>query len=178
MARNSDIGILVLLLLAVLPMAQALTIIGPGNGSNPVSLNVSTDVASDIFYLIDNETLLQACKDCLGFSTFLELEEGEHTIRIIAFTRDGASTSSVNVSVEGPDYGPEFSDLPNMATQGNFTDEELAEIIRNNNLNPLIIHRLQETGYLGDASKDALQESQSAPPWIVEKIMKFFGYRE
>jgi hypothetical protein len=75
----------------------------------------------------------------------------------------------------GPRFTLGLNKLPQQVETGNITDAQLAQIIRDNKLNPGIINRLIKTGKLGNDSISAIIETQKTPPGIWGKIVGFFG---
>ena len=163
-----------------------------------IPLNFSTDINSIINYTLDNTTTL-ACSNCTSFSTIVDLEEGNHNLVVNAFSGMFNESKEVNFTVnvtqvndtnqtddqddkdedEGePRFSLGFNKLPQAVANGEFSDAELAQIIRENKLNPGIINRLIKTGKLGNESIEAILETQFNPPGILKKILGFFGFKQ
>ncbi len=171
------------------PLAQDYT--------SPVQLSFQTSLPSTINYSIDNQTV-QACVNCTDYEASQVLDEGSHTLTVLAAAQNRSANATVVFSVvnattnetenetngtgnDGNESGaPRFSlgfeQLPQMVASGNITDDELAAIIRANRLNPGILNRLIKTGKLGNESITAIIETQSAPPGIFQRILGFFGF--
>lgn len=85
------------------------------------------------------------------------------------------NTNQTSGNQSEPRYTVGLNKLPQMLEAGELTDSELAEIIRNNKLNPGVINRLSKSGLLGNESLQAIIETQSTPPGIWRKLAGFFG---
>lgn len=174
-----------------------------GNNTNPVLINFSTNSLSNLTYNLDgNETVV--CDSCSQFSTSKNLSIGNHTLTVLASNQFQSvnktlkfrvvnltnvtiepdnSTNTTNNETEDESDDEEYprftlglNKLPQALEAGELTDEELAQIIRNNRLNPGVTNRLIKTGLLGDESIDAIIETQKTPPGIFKKILGFFGF--
>ena len=71
-----------------------------------------------------------------------------------------------------------FQQLPKSVENGELTDAELADIIRNNKLNPGIINRLIKSGKLGNESMEAIIDTQFNPPGIFRKLLGWIGFKQ
>mgnify|MGYP003970262509 CR=1 FL=1 len=154
-----------------------------------IALEIISNVTLDnITYQINNEDLVLGCEICNFANETLDLEEGNYTISAYGYLNEESIDDSVDFTVQlsDHDYTNEeeqssrfttgLNKLPQMLTNGEITDEELAEIISSNLLNPGIINRLIKTGMLGNKSIDAIIDTQSTPPGIFRKIFSFFGF--
>lgn len=90
-------------------------------------------------------------------------------------TTNSNNTTKPVKNETGRPYTLGLNKLPQQVTSGNLTDHELAEIIRNNKINPGIINRLIKTGKLGNESIDAIIDTQKTPKGILAKIAGFLG---
>lgn len=137
-------------------------------------LNLTEDDYTIVFRgIIDNVS-----KDFpVHFSVNLE-EEPEIPIynRSYNWSYNHSYNWSYNQSQMGPRFDLGFEKLPQAIENGELTDAQLAEIIRNNNLNPGVLNRLIKTGMLGDESINAILETQFQPPGIFKKLMFFIGF--
>jgi hypothetical protein len=91
----------------------------------------------------------------------------------------GNLTNATGNQTRDPRFALGFEKLPKQVQNGEINDSELAEIIRNNQLNPGIINRLIRTGKLGNESLEAILDYQEfRPTGIWNKLLAFIGFKE
>ena len=162
-------------------------------GHNEIPFNFTTDINSTINYTL-NDIIFNACESCKEFSIIVELNNGAHNLTVEAFAdnlsefvnviftvngtfvNDTDEINDTNQSDDKPRFTIGLNKLPQAIANGELTDAELADIIRNNKINPGIINRLIKTGKLGEESIDAILNTQFTPPGILKKILAFFGF--
>jgi hypothetical protein len=158
----------------------------------PLEIKSNTTLDS-ISYILDSGNVTLACSNCSKYDTKLNLSNGSHIISV--FGTLGNSTVSINRSfsvnttkpprhdddkneTEKSRFGKGFQKLPKIVAGGDITDEELAEIIKNNKLNPGVLNRLIKTGKLGNESINAILDTQFNPPGILRKILNVFNIKK
>ncbi|HLG24450.1 MAG TPA: hypothetical protein VI564_05990 [Candidatus Nanoarchaeia archaeon] len=158
--------------------------------SKNILLNFSTNLDSTIRYSLDGNNYT-ACGACKEFSSQVEVSFGSHNLLVNASTENQTDSKTMEFSVinvsNGGNNTPKnnskgnstftkgFEKLPKMIEAGEISDEELAQIIRNNKLNPGVLNRLIKTGKLGPDSIDAILDTQFLPQGILRKLLAFFG---
>jgi hypothetical protein len=90
----------------------------------------------------------------------------------------GNNTGNQSMNRTGPRFSLGFEKLPQAVEAGNISDSELAQIIRNNSLNPGILNRLIKTGKLGNESINAIIDTQKTPWGIFKKIFNWLGVKQ
>ena len=134
-----------------------------------------------------------SCSNCTDLVQRVNLSAGEHTLSAVG-TLDGLDSrvsvvfSVTNTSPENETRGNEtktneseprftvgLNKLPQAVESGEYTDPQLASIIRNNSLNPGVLNRLIKTGKLGNESINAILDTQFAPEGIWHKLFGWLG---
>lgn len=146
-----------------------------GDNSSIDGLNVS-----DVFHTFpENGTYVV---ECIAHEENLSAsDEFEITVASVVMNdtdqneTDNENETPVNETGE-PRFTVGLNKLPQEVEAGTYTDAELAQIIRDNQLNPGVINRLVKTGMLGNESIDAIIETQFTPPGIFRKVIGFFGF--
>ena len=153
-------------------------------GSLPFSVLVNvtaSDTLDSIEATLDGSEF--SCASCSALTRTVSLDEGDYTIRVTGTLSGETHEANVTFSVraqpsEEPDE-PRFTTglqhLPQAVERGDYTDEQLARIIRENELNPGVLNRLIKTGMLGEQSIDAILETQFAPPGILWRLLGWLG---
>ncbi|MFH1409013.1 MAG: hypothetical protein ABIH34_03840 [Nanoarchaeota archaeon] len=150
-------------------------------------------VLNHLILTLDDEEIF-SCENCSEHQDTLNLSEGEYTL-VAEGTRSEESRQDTvtfevvfkeepeepkepeeNETGDGPRFDTGFNKLPQAVEKGELTDEQLAEIIRDNKINPGIINRLIKSGLLGEASIEAIADTQFNPPGIFKKLLGFFGF--
>lgn len=167
-----------------------------------VDFEVKTELESNITYVL-NGIYASACDNCTEYSETWNLSEGNYSLTVYAYSEDMYDMKSVDFTVvypvpsndtnetddddddtdsDGGDgesrFDKGFEKLPKAVENAELTDDELAEIIRNNKLNHGVINRLIKTGMLGNESLNAIMETQFNPPGIFRKIMSWLGFQQ
>lgn len=150
----------------------------------------SNETLDNISYSLNSANYVILCEDCSYVNEEIIAQEGDNEIIVLGILQGIEKEQTIEFEVELADNADDdnaddnqesrftqgLNKLPQMLANGELTDEELAEIIRSNLLNPGIINRLIKTGMLGDESIDAIIDTQSTPPGIFKKIFAFFGF--
>ena len=143
-----------------------------------VTINVTASETLDLIEAILDGTTY-TCSSCDTLTRTVSLESGSYTLTVLGELDGSESEESVTFRVERDDDEPRFTEglqhLPQRVERGDYTDEELARIIRDNDLNPGVLNRLIKTGRLGDESIDAILETQFAPPGILWRLFGWIG---
>lgn len=181
----------------------SLTLISPVNTTyNETEINVSVDSDKTLdllSYILNENSEIILCQNCSGYSASISALEGENTLTVKGLLNETEKEVSViftvqlNVTVPEdnetgdnetepdetgePRFSLGFNKLPKALMNDEITDEELADIVYSNKLNPGIINRLIKTGKLGDASMQAILSTQFNPPGILRKLLSFFGFK-
>lgn len=155
-------------------------------GDLPLSvlINVTASETLDsIEATLNGETY--SCNSCEALTRTVSLGAGTYTLEALGTLTEETSSTNVTFTVsaheaeEEPDDEPRFTTglqhLPQAVERGEYTDSELASIIRENDLNPGVLNRLIRTGKLGDESIDAILETQFAPPGILWRLLGWIG---
>lgn len=161
--------------------------------SKTILFNFTTNLNSTINYVLDNQ-VYTACASCSSFLKFVTLQSGKHILFVNATAGNLSDAETVNFSIISNKtkipknetknktatrrFGKGFEKLPKLVEKGEISDEELAEIIRSNKLNPGIINRLIKTGRLGTESIEAITETQFKPKGILKKLLKLLGIKQ
>jgi len=185
----------------------SLMVINPVNmtyNDEHVALDILSNMTLDkIIYRLDegNDTL--ACENCNQYSTTLTVTKGSHTVDVkgilgliqkevtlnfyVEFKVNETNGTPENETPENattpnnktgqPRFSLGFNKLPKTLMNGKINDTELAQIILSNNLNPGVINRLIKTGMLGNASIQAIIDTQFNPPGIFNKLMDLIGFK-
>lgn len=123
-----------------------------------------------------------------------ELADGTHTISatgtlgnltkiynesftVNAQDDDENETDEDEENETAPRFSIDQNMLPKDVEIGLYTDAELAEIIRTNNLNPGVVNRLIKTGMLGNESIEALLEYDFQPRGVFGKLFYKLGFK-
>jgi len=164
-----------------------------------VESNITVD---EIFVELNDDNW--TCTNCSMLNDTLTLDEGDYTLTAKGYLDDVMKTVYVDFKVllkvnETPDdnetdydnetdddynntYDGEprfttgFEKLPQMVADGQLSDAELADILRDNNINPGIINRLIKTGMLGNESLNVILDTQQ-PPGIFKKLWSAIGFK-
>ena len=123
------------------------------------------------------------CSSCSALTRTVSLDEGDYTIKVTGTLNGETYETNVTFSIEQqpseeseePRFTTGLQHLPQAVARGDYTDEELARIIRDNELNPGVLNRLIRTGRLGEESIDAILETQFAPPGILWRLFGWIG---
>ncbi len=155
-----------------------------------IRLDFRTNINSKINYTLDNISH-HGCSNCQSFKKTVELRNGTHELAVRAFAYNQSVSKAVSfiVNIAPKNNTPRnktsftgkfdnFNKLPQLVEKVEIADEDLAEIIRNNKLNPGVINRLIKTGKLGNASLEAIINTQFAPPGILDKLMAALGFSQ
>lgn len=144
----------------------------------------SDEELDEIQYRLNDGSFKTMCEDCDSAVETIEADEGENELRVRGYLDGERKVVTVDFEVDTDDdedddsegrYTEGYNKLPQMLVNGEIDDEELAEIMRENYINPGIINRLIKTGMLEEESIDAILETQFTPPGIFKKIFGFFG---
>ncbi|MEK6967078.1 MAG: hypothetical protein AABX51_00430 [Nanoarchaeota archaeon] len=169
-----------------------LSVISPVNrtyNTKYVQLNFITNINATINYTLDGNNN-NACSQCTSFTKTVELQNGSHTLVVRAYSgnQTDSETKSFTVNVtpkpqknftnETGKKFDKFNKLPQMLENGEITDDELAQLIRVNKINPGVINRLIKTGVLGNASLEAILDTQFNPPGILGKLLSALGFKQ
>jgi hypothetical protein len=138
----------------------------------------------------------RSCYNCSEYNGTLDLVNGTYTLRATGYLENTVKESIIVFSVGNatlphgddnnetrqnetkPRFDNGFEKLPKLVEDGKISDSDLAEIIRENQLNPGIINRLIKTGKLGNESLDAILDYQKFKAvGIWDKFLVFFGYK-
>ncbi|MFT4260985.1 MAG: hypothetical protein ACMXX9_00970 [Candidatus Woesearchaeota archaeon] len=147
--------------------------------TSQIPVTIAANKTLDKIEVITNNLSLE-CDNCSQLSDTINLSNGNYTITAIGYldniTKNISKTFVVEVEEEMPEtnFTQGFQHLPREFERGELSDEELATIIRNNELNPGIINRLIKTGMLENESINAILETQFNPPGIFRRLASFF----
>jgi hypothetical protein len=133
-----------------------------------------------------------SCENCSGYNDSVNLSVGNYTLTVTGILTNVTKNASVSFSVveeednetepddneSEPRFSLGFNKLPQAVANGGISDAELAEIIRNNKLNPGILNRLIKTGMLGNESLEAILDTQFKPMGILRKLLAFIGFKQ
>lgn len=157
-----------------------------------VQLNIEADkVIDQISYILNSANKTILCQNCSSYNTTITASEGSNSLIVKGILNVTEKQVTVNFFVELPQnqtnqtnenetkprFSLGFNKLPKLVMMGDITDEELAEIIRSNAINPGIINRLIKTGRLGEESIQAILDTQFNPPGILRKLLGFIGFK-
>lgn len=128
------------------------------------------------------------CNNCFKINETVNLSVGNYSLKVKGTLEDITKESFVNFRIvkrtnytvnytNMSRFDTGFQKLPQMVEAGNITDAELADIIRNNQLNPGVLNRLIKTGKLGNESINAILDTQFQPPGIFRKMLGFMGFK-
>ncbi|MBN2567447.1 hypothetical protein JXB02_05175 [Candidatus Woesearchaeota archaeon] len=159
-------------------------------GTTSVHFEFRTNMEADIGYELDGG-YFDACEGCREFDDYATLAEGGHNLTVYAEAGNLTDVATVLFAVNVTPYHddddnetdgePRFTvglnRLPQAVGAGEYTDEELAEVIRSGALPPGVVNRLIKTGLLGNESIQAILDTQFNPPGIFRKVMGWFGFR-
>lgn len=186
LSKNATVNFKVNTTIPEEPKNFTITIENPKNvtyntSTVPVKIKANTTL-DNITITIGN--LSESCTNCSELAKNLYLTNGTYTLHTTGKLGNITHNESVTFTVKILDKPPKEDEprftlglqhLPQAVERGELTDSKLAEIIRENHLNPGIINRLIKTGKLGEESIDAILETQFNPPGIFRKILGFFG---
>lgn len=152
---------------------------------------------------VEFEGYEKSCDDCSVFEDSVTISEGNYTLTAIGKLGNVTDQESVSFEVievqtdpddeaddddddddnnRDSDGEPRFTlnlnKLPQAVASGNYDDDELADIIRRNRLNPGVINRLIKTGNLGEESIEAILDTQFKPRGILSRLLSWLGFRQ
>jgi hypothetical protein len=150
-----------------------------------VEVEIEANQDADISYEIDGKRY-DSCTDCRRLSDKIELSTGWHTLKATAKADDETETKTVSFKVadeedkdeDKDEAKPDFGKLPKMLLNGEITDSELAELLRENRFPPGTVNNLIKTGKLGDESIEAILSYQFNPPGIIKHLWGWFGWHQ
>lgn len=138
----------------------------------------------------------ESCDNCSNFTDSVNLGEGNYNLQVKGQLGNTEKNVIVNFKVEKDDGEDEndtddqdnetglprfalgYEKLPKLVENDEISDSDLAEIIRNYQLNPGIINRLIKTRKLGNESLQAILDYQKfKPTGIWNKLLAFIGYK-
>ena len=107
-------------------------------------------------------------------------ETADNSSVVMNETNDDANETMDQEANEtgAPAFTLGYNQLPKAVAAGEISDGELANIIRNNNLNPGIINRLIKTEQLGNESLSAIAEMDFQPSGIFNKLFYGIGLKK
>jgi hypothetical protein len=169
----------------------------PKDYGNDLSILVRSNVTLDRIEVRIGSAYDEDCDDCAKFEDVFELENGTYTLVAKGTLDDVTKQKTVVFTVNKDDdtddddddgtyddgYGKPrfdlgFNKLPQAVEAGEITDEELAEILRDNKINPGILNRLIKTGKLGEESIEAILENQFRPQGLFGKLLSWIGIEQ
>ncbi len=161
-----------------------------------IPLEISSNTTWDTIYYILNDQVFTGCENCTNITGEFNLSEGNYSLTVRSHLNNTFLERNAKFEVrfepeeeeeekekETPDlsesrFSEGFQHLPRMFENDEVTDEELAKIIRENQLNPGIINRLIKTQKLGEESIDAILDTQFNPPGIFRRFLSFVGFSQ
>lgn len=163
--------------------------------SNNTRVNVVSNITLD-HIKIWFDGVNDSCENCSEYNETYYVGEGAYQLKAEGKIGNNTKTIYKNFTVDYGDnetddnetdddknetYDPRFDTgfekLPKMLEDGQLTDSELADIIRNNKLNPGVLNRLIKTGMLGNESLNAIVDTQFTPPGIFKKLLSWIGFK-
>jgi uncharacterized protein (UPF0179 family) len=158
-----------------------------------ISILVESNTTLDMMRLEIGE-LIWTCTNCSKINETVELDLGNYSLKAKGFVDDWTKTVFVDFKImekikyndtnDTKTYSNEsrftigLEKLPKMVANGELTDVELAQIIRDNKLNPGVLNRLIKTGKLGNESINAILDTQSKPQGIFWKLIGKIGIKQ
>ena len=175
----------------------SLTINSPTNKTyniTSIPLDIEANETLDEIGITIDSYFEVVCENCSSYNGILNLsEEDDYTLTVqgklanltkevvVAFTveeEEETEEEQDNENETYPRFTLGFEKLPKLLESGEISDEELADIIRNNKLNPGIINRLIKTGLLGNSSIEAILDTQFKPTGILRKLLNWIGFKQ
>ncbi len=174
----------------IIPTLQLISPTNKTYDESVIELEVVSNTTLDRIDYILNSELFTGCEDCYNLTKEFNLSEGEYNLTVRGYLNNTTITKTVSFNIlfdveeiEQPEKKPVSFDeglqhLPREVERGELTDKQLADIIRDNQLNPGIVNRLIKTQMLGEESLDAILETQFNPPGIFARLFSLFGVRQ
>lgn len=151
-----------------------------------VPIRIYADQDLDSIEVMIDGAYEKMCENCDSFFDILDLDDGNYTLEVTGKLGNATKELSVDFQIDFEEFSynetPRFTGglnkLPQMLESGELSDGELAEIIKNNKLNPGIINRLIKSRLLEEESLEAILQTQWQPPGIFKKFMGWFGFKQ
>ncbi|MGV8171928.1 MAG: hypothetical protein ACP5OA_04515 [Candidatus Woesearchaeota archaeon] len=152
-----------------------------------VRVLVESNITLDVLR-VELGNLNWTCTNCSRINQSITLDYGNYTLKAKGFLDEWSKTVFVDFKIQEKEapknysgnttFDMGFEKLPKMVAAGELTDAELADIIRNNKLNPGVLNRLIKTGKLGNESINAILDTQFQPQGIFWKLVGKIGLKQ